>query len=74
MMISGSGANALMELLDIVRGAMHSFRSAGAETITIHVDYFYSEQCNLEFDEGVLATLVKLRLPLTVSCHFSEDD
>jgi hypothetical protein len=56
-------------LLDTLSRCIQAFRDAGAEDITLHCDFFYRGQCNLELSLAQITCLSKLQIPITISCY-----
>lgn len=56
-----------MPLLNILECFIPSFRTTGAEEITLVVNVFYTVQCNLELSPELLQRLAGLGIPLCIS-------
>lgn len=60
---------ALKGIVDVLMENIKSFRSHGAESIILHFDVNYDNQCNLEFSPELIKKISILEIPLTISCY-----
>ena len=59
----------LKVMTDILMEHIDSFRSNGTDSITLHFDVNYENQCNLEFSPELIKRISTLGVPLTISCY-----
>jgi hypothetical protein len=48
---------------------MDKLKEYGADDISLTLDVCYDSQCNFELDVDFLSRIVKLSIPLSISCY-----
>ncbi len=56
-------------ILNSLEEHLASFRASGVEEISLNVNVFYEEQCNLELSPELLKRLYELGVALNISCQ-----
>ena len=65
---TGCDERSLLGSLVLRADVVAACRRLGADSLTIHLDVEYDEQCNFDFSEEVIGAIHSLGVPLTVSC------
>lgn len=56
-----------INIINILSDNLSAFRRAGADEITLYINVYYTEQCNMQLSPELLQVLAKLNIPVAIS-------